>query len=453
MHDAQTDFDAVILGGGPAGATAGIELARSGRRVLLLEKQVFPRFHVGESMMPVGRDMIHRLGLADQLATLPQVPKHGAEFGFPGTPDDETLRFAFTQSLSEGPIVSMNIERSHHDKMLLDAAREAGCDVREGVRVEAIERLAHHDVAVRVGGEVVRAKWLLDASGQATVVAKHLGTKRGIPSLRNTAFFGHFTGVERLRGDEEGYPTIVMFDEGWFWIIPINDTVTSCGLVMHQDAVKRAGVPSRQMLRWAVERCPLVARRMRDATFPETSHCVSDYSYRCEPYAGPGFFLVGDAATFVDPIFSTGVALGMASGIEAAKLIGAIDTGTLTPQAAQKRYIRFVKGSTKLLFELVHNYYDHSFRELMMNGTGPAQMHRAVISLLAGHVFPRPAWRLAWRLRLMQFNARLQRYVSLVPRHATYSLFDAVANPMRETDAETHAEHEAKEHRAMTSSA
>ena len=436
MSSDEETFDAIILGGGPSGATAGMKLARAGSRVLILDKETFPRFHVGESMMPIMLEMTRQLGLGERCDRLPQVPKHGAEFAFPQTPDDQTLRFVFSDSLSEGPIVSLNIERSHYDKLLLDGAKESGCDVREGARVQSIERLAHQDIAVRFAGGRARARWLIDATGQATLLAKHLGTKRPIPSHRKTAFFGHFTGVERLKGDEEGYPTIVMFEEGWFWIIPINETVTSCGLVLQQDALKRVGVPRDQIMRWAVERTPLMARRLRDATFPEmtSSNMISDYSYRCRPYAGPGYFLVGDAAAFLDPIFSTGVAMGMAGAMQAAELIQEVDAGQTTPDAAYKRYTRFLDGSSKHLFSLVNSYYEHRFRELMMNGKGPAQMERAVVSLLAGHVFPKPAWKLVWRLRYMQLCAKLQRVLPLVPRHQRYSIFDAEPQPIGQTE-------------------
>lgn len=438
MNANEETFDVIILGGGPAGATAGMKLARAGKSVLILEKEAFPRFHIGETMMPIMMEMTRQLGLGQQCDRLAQVPKHGAEFAFPQTPDDASLRFRFDQSLSKGPIVSMNIERAHYDKMLLDGARESGCEVRDGTRVKAIERLAHHDVAVRFAGGSARAKWLIDATGQATLLAKHLGTKQPIPTHRKTAFFGHFTGVERLKGDQEGYPTIVMFEEGWFWIIPINDTVTSCGMVLKQDALKRIGVPKEQIMRWAIERTPLMARRLRHATFPEmtSNNMISDYSYRCRPYAGPGYFLVGDAAAFLDPIFSTGVAMGMAGAMQAAKLIQEVDAGKTEPAIARKQYTRFLDGSSKHLFSLVNSFYDHRFRELMMNGQGPAQMERAVVSLLAGHVFPRPAWKLVWRFRFMQLCAQLQRVLPMVPRHKPYSLFDATSQPIEQASTD-----------------
>ncbi|MEM1355737.1 MAG: NAD(P)/FAD-dependent oxidoreductase [Planctomycetota bacterium] len=422
MTDRQHEYDVIIIGGGPAGATAGLQLGRAGKKVLILEKQRFPRFHVGETMLPAVLKMVSDLGLRDRFEALPHIDKHGAEFGFGDTADADTLRFGFTSALTPGPLDTFNVERKLFDGLLLDAAREAGAEVRESSRVTSIDRLAHHDVAVTVDGQTITAKWLLDASGQAAVVGRHLKTKRVIASLRNTAFFGHFTGVKRLADDQEGYPSIVMCDEGWFWIIAINPTVTSCGVVLNQQAIRKAGVPRDQMLRWAAERCPLVARRLEHATFPKANNVNSDYTYTCEPYAGDGYFLIGDSATFLDPIFSTGVGLGMYGGIESARLIGQIDDGQTDARAAQDEYIRLVRGSSKHLFQLVHSYYSHTFRELMMNGTGPVQMHRSIISLLAGHVFPKAQWKVVWRFKAMQYASVLQRFLPLVPRHKRFSL-------------------------------
>lgn len=441
MNPDPTIYDAIIIGGGPAGATAGLRLARDGRQVLILEKERFPRFHVGETQLPAVLQMIKELGLSDRLEALPHIDKLGAEFAFGDTPDTNTLQFQFTNALTEGVLDTFNIERSLFDNLLLDAAKEAGAEVRENARVQSIDRLAHHDVAVTVNGQSIRGKWLLDASGQSAIVGRHLGTKQVIPSLRNVAFFGHFTGVDRLSAEHEGYPTIVMCDEGWFWIIAINPTVTSCGMVLSQDAVRKAGVPKNQLLRWGVERCPLMARRLKHAQFPESNNTISDYSYRCKPYAGAGYFLLGDAAHFLDPIFSTGVAFGMYGGLESARLVNAIDAGSTTPDEAYRQYGKHVESSSKHLFQLVHSYYDHHFRELMMNGYGPVQMHRSVISLLAGHVFPRPAWKVVWRFKAMQFAAKLQRKLPLVPRHSRFSLFDSKPQTLLGPPAQSVSDH------------
>ena len=176
------------------------------------------------------------------------------------------------------------------------------------------------------------------------------------------------------------------------------------------------------MLAWGIARCPALRERTADAVFPETQQVAADFSYRCEPYAGPGYFLAGDAATFVDPIFSTGACLGMMSGHQAGKAVAGLVRRGADPARARRAYVRFVKGSSEPFFDVVRLYYEHPFRELFMTGQGPFQMHRAVIGLLAGHVFPRPAFALVWRMRLFELCIRLQQLVPLAPRRPGFSL-------------------------------
>jgi hypothetical protein len=213
-----------------------------------------------------------------------------------------------------------------------------------------------------------------------------------------------------------------MTDEGWFWLIGLNEKTTSIGFVCHPDFIKRAGVPANRMLQWAVARCPVVRHRMRNATGPATNQVLADFSYTCKPFAGDGYFMVGDAGCFLDPIFSTGVTLAMTGAREAVKHVTALMRGTTTPKRAQVDYIRFVSGSTGVFWRMIRNYYQHSFRELFLNGTGPHDVHRAVISILAGHVFPRPPFALRWRLWLFFFFMNVNKVVPLVPRRPRFSL-------------------------------
>ena len=163
---------------------------------------------------------------------------------------------------------------------------------------------------------------------------------------------------------------------------------------------------------------------MRDAAGERANHVLADFSYTCRPLAGPGYFLVGDAGCFLDPIFSTGATLAMVGGNEAAKLAMAVMNGKMEPARAHAAYIRFVEESTLPLWKLIKGYYRHSFRELFLQGQGPLQVHRAIISILAGQVFPKPVWALRWRLKYFEWCVWAQQYVPLVPRRPAFKLVD-----------------------------
>ncbi len=416
-----TTYDVLIFGGGPGGATAALALAKRGLSVAVLEKDSHPRFHIGESLLPRLLPLIEELGLADRIDGLPHLDKYGATFQMANA--DEPARMRFDESLLPGT-PTLNVERASFDKMLLDAAREAGAEVFEQTPVKRIERLGADGCEVVTPAGRFAGRMCIDASGHGTVIGRHFDRRRPVAdeNLRRVAYFEHFEHVDMPCGADTGSPLLVLCDEGWFWMIGIDPQRTSIGFVARPGLNKQVGVPANEMLRWAIDRAPVVRERMAEAVGPETNRTLADFSYSCAPFAGPGYFLVGDAACFLDPIFSTGVTLAMMSGNEAAGHAAELLAGRGRGKRAIRQYEAFVKDSTAIFFKLIRRYYAHSFRELLLCPGSPWRVRNAMISVMAGQVFPKPPWALRWRLAMFYGFERLQRHMAVVPRHARWSL-------------------------------
>ncbi len=426
---ARDRYDVVIAGGGPAGSTAGHLLARAGLSVLIAERDRFPRFHVGESLLPGNMPLLADLGLAGgRLAAVPHVDKFGAEFAFGH--EEGSLLLSFEDGLVPGFERTINVVRADFDAALLDLAGEAGAEVAAGCALRIAGELSDRRVEVVAGGRPVEARWLLDATGQSTLLGKRLGSRRVLPELTKVAFGGHFTGVERLAGKAAGNPLIVMMADAWFWVIPLDAERTSVGMVIDRDAALRSGVPAARMLAWGIARCPLVRRRMAAAEPLPEGGVAADFSYRCAPFGGPGHLLIGDAATFVDPIFSTGVCLAMQSAAEAARQVEAVLRRGRDPERARRGYDRWVERSTEPFFRLVRGYYRHPFRELLIEGQGPLAVHRAVLSILAAAVFPRAPWAVRWRIDLLFALVWWHERFGIVPPRPVPTLAEMAPDPI-----------------------
>lgn len=416
--------DVAIIGAGPAGSVAAIELARAGLDVVVVDRSDFPRFRIGESMLPHTQRLMEELDLMDRVRALPHMVKKGLEVEF-GDGRREAAAISFAEMFGDGVKRTFNIRRSVFDRMLADVAAEHGAEYRFGETVTGFDSLAQGDVRLRLGDRRLHADWLVDASGQACVLGRHLGTRRFLPGFRNVAYFEHFEGVRRNTGDRDGFATLAMCREGWFWMIPIDETTTSIGAVIDDRLAREIPVAPNRRLQWCLEHCPAMASRMEQASGPETNQVVGDFSYTCGPHAADGWFMVGDAAAFIDPVWSTGVSLGLDGGVHAARRIIDVARGRLRPVAATAAHHARIARLRKVFLGLIGNFYDHSFRELIVAGHGPLQVHRAVVNMLAGDVFDGVPWKVRWRWDLMMAFREVNRFQPLNERVRPHSLLQS----------------------------
>ncbi len=414
-------YDVAVVGGGPAGSTAATLLAQAGHRVVLFEKERFPRFHIGESLLPFNLDLLERLGVLSRMRDR-FVEKWGARLLSSDGSVSREIRFE--NGFVPGHPMAFQVLRSDFDEMLLRNATSRGTAVFEGhTVVEA--RASHRDGCVVVargpdGAAVtVRARFLLDASGRDAFLASRRHLRVMTPALRKAAVFAHYAGVPRAPGRSGGSIILIFLRDGWFWMIPLPNAVTSVGLVTEGALLKSSGLPPQELLEESLRRCPAARQVLGAGRRTSEVFTASDYSYTCREVAGDGYLLLGDAAAFIDPVFSTGVWLGMSSAALAADLLVralARDDGTGRSLAPRHfaGYSRKVERHIRTYMQLVTRFYGPGFLDLFLQPQAESRTTRAVISLLAGMVDPP----LAMRARLWWFYlaVRLQRSLPLRPR-------------------------------------
>ncbi len=410
------DSDVLILGGGPAGATAGAVLARAGLATTIVEGDCFPRPHVGESLLPHGMPVLDRLGVRDAVAALPHSRlKEGATF----VTGDGSRRVTYWFDEARPPAIpsAFQVRRDEFDRLLLDTAAGAGARVREGWRATAPlwdgKRLVGAVVTDPDGAEHrLTARAVLDATGQASFLATRMGWRFPYPRHRKVACFSHFRGVETEPGREAGNITIVVCDGGWAWLIPFTGGDTSVGLVLDVARWRQGGGGGPDaMFAAARAGAPELDRRLLRAEPVQPFQAIQNFSYRVLHVAGDGYCLVGDAAGFLDPIFSTGVFLGTVTGASAADDIidalarhGRVETNDFAPTVTLTRRLH------RTFFSLIRAYYDRHFLAFVFAPRPAVDLPGAMVSLLAGDVLRPGRWRRLAGFRLMRVLAQLQEW-------------------------------------------
>jgi flavin-dependent dehydrogenase len=417
MSGAPEQYDVVIAGAGPGGTATATFLARQGKRVLILEKQIFPRFVIGESLLPYGNDVLHDLGVWDKICGGGFMPKFGAEFC---TGDKSRMqRFWFGRNLGPRYEQSFQVERAKFDQLLLDHAREHGASVIEGAAVKSVENPNQPDMRVVYEKDGVRqsvgAKWLVDATGREAVVGGALGFKRtaSLPAKR-LATYGHFRGVFRNSGKAAGHITIVRLPAGWMWFIPLDEEKTSVGLVLTVEEFRKHG-SAEAAWNAVIPATAEAADRLKDAERIGPFHTTGDYSYRFSEFATERVVTVGDAAGFLDPIFSSGVMMALKSAQRAAKLIATADAANrgLTPRE-RAGYTRQVGQWMLVYSKMIAAFYSNAGFEVFMNPAPVMKLPWAVAHVVGGNTDL--SWELRARLGIFYAVCWLQQKLKIAPR-------------------------------------
>ena len=407
--------DVLIAGGGPAGSTAATLLARAGWKVVMLEKAAHPRFHIGESLLPMNMPILERLGVLDRVRAI-GVEKRGADFPTEG---GRYNVFHFDKALRPGSSYAFQVRREDFDRVLFEHARESGVDARENTRVTRVEfgddgRPALVHATGPDGAYTLRPRLVLDATGRDALLGGALKLKRRNKRHQSAAVFSHFRGVARRPGEDAGNITIYRHAHGWMWFIPMREDVMSIGAVCSPGYLKQRGGDSDAFLMRTIQSVPEAAERMAGSECIAPVHATGNYTYECRRMHGPGWLLLGDAYAFVDPMFSSGVFLAMHGAEQGAMAVDA----ALREPAREARLFRALQKSFDAGLDefkwFIYRFTTPTMKHLFAHPRDFLGVERAVVSMLAGDVFDaRPV---LWRLRIFRVIYALAAIDALLAR-------------------------------------
>ncbi len=388
-------LDVFVIGGGPAGSTAATLLAMQGRRVALADKDVHPRFHIGESLLPCSMRMFERLGVTERVAKI-GIPKYAAEFVSQYHGRTET--FQFGQALDESLPFSYQVPRADFDHTLITNAAEKGVEVQQGCKVTSATRDAETglwQIEATQNDATLQwsARYVIDASGRETFFGGQNGWKVKNPDHTSAALYAHFRDVWRPPGQSGGNIQLYWFAHGWFWAIPLVNGVTSIGAVCWPYYLRKRGVSVEQFFADTIALAPDLKKRLEGSTRCSEITATGNFTYKCRENAGAGYQLIGDAYGFIDPLFSTGVMLAMESAASAAERVNRILDDASQEASLTAEHKRNIDRAMRDFTWLIYRMPNPIMRDLMMTPDDqlmarPAMMSkRAVISLLSGDVF------------------------------------------------------------------
>ncbi len=367
----QHQYDAIVIGAGPAGSTTSTLLAQKGRRVLVLEREKFPRYHIGESLLPYGYFILERLGLADKMKKSHFTKKYSVQFV--STSGKQSIPFYFFDQLKHEASGTWQVLRSEFDEMLLDNARENGVEVIE--EISARELIWENGAVVGVKAQTkdgeykqFHAKMTIDATGRDAFAISRNGWKIRDPKLDKIAVWTYYKGAKRDPGIDEGATTVAYVPEkGWFWYIPLANDILSVGVVAEKNYLYADSKDLETIFQGEVKKNRWIEEHLAVGEQFGPYRVTGEYSYRSRYCAANGLVLVGDAFGFLDPVFSSGVFIALHSGSLAADTVdkaltdGDVNAGRFTEYGAT------VCEAIEAMRKLVYGFYDQkfSFREML----------------------------------------------------------------------------------------
>ena len=386
-------YDVIVMGGGPAGSSVAGILAREGRQVILFEKEVFPRHHIGESLMTDTYWTFRRLGLLEKLKQSPFVRKYSVQFA--NSTGKESRPFYFFEAVHHESAVTWQVTRAQFDHLLIDHAAEQGAVVHQGVQVKQVlfegDKAVGVEVQMQDGTrEKFFAKVVVDATGQSAMLSNKFRWRVRDPKLKKAVLFSYFKDAHR-EPDLNGGATLVLRTEpgsgGWFWYIPLENDITSVGIVADPDyLLKGRGQDLAKIFQEEIDKCESVRRRVASGTRVDKIYSILDYSYRSKQNAGNGFILIGDAYGFLDPIYSSGVLLALKMAELAADAIhDAFNHDDFSATRLGQYQAKLDRGIESMR-KLVYAFYNEGFSFSGFLRKYPEERTH-IINLLIGDVF------------------------------------------------------------------
>jgi flavin-dependent dehydrogenase len=403
-------FDVAIIGGGPAGSSAGTLLAKAGRSVVIFEKEKFPRFSVGESTLPAILNTLERMGVREKIDQGGFLIKYGGEII---SACGKSVRFYFRNGFRAKRPTAYQVLRSEFDRILLDHAAETGCDVRQRTPVDSFE--IDDDGVTLCAGQgrhVVRAKYLIDCSGRNCLIGNRFQLKRPFPNLRKFSLYAYYDDVRREAGPDGTLTRMVRAKDSWFWMIPLQGKTTSIGVVMDTEKFRNMKMSPEEALAHCIAEQPVVNECMEKARRVTEVYATGDFSYRNKRLFGNRWLLAGDAAGFIDPVFSSGVYVALLSGEQAA------DALNLVLEQPQKRvkvfrsYEQRIGRVLDIYLRWASAWYTQEFVEVFLFPKEIFKLVPTVSAVLSGNEVR--DFSIRWRLCIFHMLVALQKRTSKI---------------------------------------